>query len=320
MNWFWDNILLKREDRVGLLLFCFVLFIFLAIKWYLLVIYDPTEGRASTQYSSNFEYTSLESQQVRKINNTTYSPPPKIKDQKEKETNENFSPSYSEQTKRFEFDPNTLSEDSLLSLGIGRYAASNIVKYRSKGGRFIDPSDLQKIYGLDSLVILDLIPYVQIKKSSKSVKSSYTYASRNFTKKPEVALASIHLNRADTTTLMTLKGIGPVYAKRIVKFRNSLGGFFSIDQIGEVWGISDSLFQAIRPYLSVDPNLFSKKNINEMDKTALVKHPYIDWKKAKILVKYRKMHGPFKSIDEIKKMHGIEPSFADTLAFYFEVQ
>ena len=94
----------------------------------------------------------------------------------------------------------------------------------------------------------------------------------------------------------------------------------SIDQLKEVWGISDSLFLQVRPYLVEDHSNLDKRNINELAMNELAKHPYIDWKQAKIISKYMKMHGSFGSMDELHKIHGIDPKLIDTLTYYFEAR
>ena len=217
----------------------------------------------------------------------------------------------------FEFDPNTVTLDSLIRLGLSKYSAQNIIKYREKGGRFKSAKDLRKIYGLDSTLFRELYPHIRIERKYPPQKDSVR-AIRNLQiyKKKVYAPKEIDINSADTTAFKTLRGIGPVYAKRIVKFRSILGGFYSIDQIGEVWGISDSLFQSIRPILKLDSE-YTKRNINELDKKALARHPYISWNRARHIINYRDMHGKYISMDELKKLHGFEDIYIDTLKHYF---
>lgn len=326
MNWFWDNILLKKEERTGMLVFVSLLFILILVKWYMVVLYVPERGNHNPELFASIEYgyIDLEDQKGKTITKS-----PKLKAENNRQTKikkkkipQAINPKELEieevkENPLFDFNPNSTSLDSLLLLGIGKYAANNITKYRAKGGKFKAAKDLQKIYGIDSVLFAKLYPFIKIDKSRLFAKTPDSKHKNATYFKPKLALKSIDINLADTTEFKKLKGIGTVYANRIVKFRNSLGGFFSIDQIEDVWGISDSLFMTIRPYLAIDSAPVEKRNINLIDKEALVKHPYIDWKKAKVILSYKKMHGDYQSMEDFEKMHGISDAFVDTLKQYF---
>ena len=128
-----------------------------------------------------------------------------------------------------------------------------------------------------------------------------------FTRWPETASShskqssplTIDVNQANTEDWQKLKGIGPVLSKRIVKFRNALGGFYTIDQIGQTFGLPDSTFQAIKPYLKlISP--FSKISINSISEAILKKHPYISWKQAQVLVRFRNERNQLTDIEDLK--------------------
>lgn len=331
MYWFWDNVHLEKEDRTALFLFVLLVLVFLFAKWYMMVCYHPMNKKCIVDLNT-LDYVMIDTL-VQESNGSNYQAQTKphfvstkstrsTKSIKPRKRSSKSSPSLS-QTKPhplFSFDPNELSKDSLRLLGIGKYATENIIKYRSKGGRFFKPEDLKKVYGMDSILAMRLMDSIQINiQRNENWKDKPSYDVPKF-KKKVLALNSIDVNQADTTQFKSLKGIGPVYANRIVKFRNSLGGYFTIEQLRDVWGISDSLFTQIRPYLTIDTSKVKRKNINDLKKENLVKHPYIDWKKAKVICSYRKMHGKFKSMEEFEKLHGLEDAFVDTLKQYFVVE
>ena len=96
-----------------------------------------------------------------------------------------------------------------------------------------------------------------------------------------------------------LYGIGKVFSKRIVKFRDKLGGFYDINQIAETYGLPDSTFQEIKPQLILSTD-FSPLHINLLTEDQLAAHPYINWKQAKTLINYRFHHGAYKNVEDIK--------------------
>ncbi len=203
----------------------------------------------------------------------------------------------------FYFDPNIASIDDWVRLGIREKVANTIHKYVSKGGKFYKPEDLKKIWGMSETDANRLIPYVSIKSADKnsshfhekqfSEKASYT-SKKSFDK--------IDINFADSNAFIALPGIGSRLANRIISFREKLGGFYSIDQVGETYLLPDSTFQKIKPQLIVNSKAIKKININSASVDEMKSHPYIRYYIANAIFQYRKQHGNFQSTEEIKKI------------------
>jgi competence ComEA-like helix-hairpin-helix protein len=206
--------------------------------------------------------------------------------------------------KLFKFDPNTLPESGFRELGLRDRTISTLVNYRNKGGQFRKPEDLGKIYGLRRTEYLRLLPYVIItpinrtKFTSKNDDGSEQNYQRS-TYKPNSAPKAIDINKADTTDFKTLYGIGSRLAARIVNFRNKLGGFYAIEQVGETYGVADSTFRKIRSYLIISDPVITKLNLNTAGYEALNAHPYISGKLAYLIIRHRRENGNFSTIDEI---------------------
>ena len=150
----------------------------------------------------------------------------------------------------FYFDPNTLDESGWKKLGVSERVAKMIINYRQKGGRFRRPDDLRKIYGLSPKESDRLVPYVKLPEANKPVvaekKEDHTFVS------PSKKVQVIHINNATAEEWKALPGIGPVLSERIIRFRNKLDHFSSIDEVSKTYGLPDSTFQKIKPYLSLD--------------------------------------------------------------------
>jgi competence ComEA-like helix-hairpin-helix protein len=115
-------------------------------------------------------------------------------------------------------------------------------------------------------------------------------------------LSPIDINAADTSAYISLPGIGNRLADRIIRFREKLGGFYSIDQIAEVYGLADSVFQKIKPLLKLGPFSIKKIDINTATLEELKAHPYIKYTIANSIVQYRSQHGTFSTLEDIKKI------------------
>lgn len=214
----------------------------------------------------------------------------------------------------FPFDPNTATREELLRLGLPDRLAGNILRYREKGGRFRNPESLKKIYGMDEDTYLALAPFIEIGEPDTAAPKPEEERPQAYEQAPAAPVA-IDINQAGEQEWQQLQGIGPGYAGRILRFRDKLGGFAYIDQVAETYGLPDSTFRKIRPQLRLSPVL-RKININTADAETLKAHPYLDWRKANAIVNYRAQHGPFRSMEDLKKLKALPPEVVERLAPY----
>ena len=222
----------------------------------------------------------------------------------------------------FYFDPNTANAGQWKQLGLRDKTIQTILNYRSKGGAFKKPEDVGRIYGLWPKDFERLKPYIKIERITKGKETPAfsTPTTELKTKITDYKPKPIDINTADTIAWKSLKGIGPAYAKRIVNFRSKLGGFATIEQVAETFGLPDSTFQTIKPYLILEKDGVTKININTATVDELKMHPYIKYAAANAIVQYRMQHGEFKSIDELQKIGAIDLSFFKKMAAYLVIK
>ncbi|HAL95982.1 MAG TPA: hypothetical protein DCP55_08720 [Chitinophagaceae bacterium] len=130
--------------------------------------------------------------------------------------------------------------------------------------------------------------------------------SRTETKPNRSPTLVISLENADSAALEKMPGIGPVLSARIIKYRDKLGGFYEVDQLREVYGLSDSVFSKIAPLLRLNGNNIKKIAINSASEEELRKHPYLQWKLAKQLIKFREAHGSFVEVKDLEEIWGLD--------------
>ncbi|MDR0792399.1 MAG: helix-hairpin-helix domain-containing protein [Chitinophagaceae bacterium] len=232
----------------------------------------------------------------------------------------------------FYFDPNTLDAAGWQRLGIKPKTVQTIMNYRNKGGKFRYPEDIGKIYGLRKQDAELLIPYVKIEAAPEQKyfqKENFSAARpaavpQEYSKpipKSERTIKPLDINRASVDEWKTLPGIGDVLSARIVKFRDKLGGFISVEQVHKTYGISDSTFNLIKPYLQLSASSQVKKiNINTATEQELSGHPFVSRGVAKAIVGLRDKSGQFKSVEDIRKLAFISDEMYANMAPYLTVE
>lgn len=164
----------------------------------------------------------------------------------------------------FPFDPNTVTVEELMRLGLSQKQAEAIENYRNKGGRFRTKEDFQKMYTVSDTLYSRLKPFIEI--------------------------AKLELNSADSSKLVSLKGIGGYYADKIISYRENLGGFSNIEQLLEIRGIDSVRFAGFKENIYVDTSLIKKFNIWSVPAVFLASHPYIGEKRAKAIIRYKSVY------------------------------
>ncbi len=220
----------------------------------------------------------------------------------------------------FPFDPNTVSEQDWARLGLPARTIRTILNYRSKGGQFRSPEDIRKIWGLRQDDADRLVPYVQIAIKAPPVKPVSNEKDAFIRQPNKKAAAPLDINKATAEDWKSLPGIGEVLASRIVKFRDVVGGFRSIEQVKKTYGISDSVFMLIRPYLLLDPSGLPKTNLNTASVYELRSRVDLPYAVARAIVNYREQNGPFRSVTELQKILSMPDSVWQKLILSLKVE
>jgi competence protein ComEA len=198
----------------------------------------------------------------------------------------------------FVFDPNRSTKEDFLRLGFGEALSNRIINYRTKGGNFATKKDLKKIYGMDSVFFRKLSPYIKLPETITRAKSVFKLEVK------EKPLATrFDLNTADTSQLVKIYGIGFKLAKRIITYRSKLGGFVTSNQLNEVYGLDSTVVtELFRKSFISESFQPTRINVNTATEKSLAGHPYVKYKLAKAITAYRAQHGPFGTIDDLKKI------------------
>ena len=207
----------------------------------------------------------------------------------------------------FSFNPNTIDSLSLDSLNFPVHIKRNLLRYRLKGGYFNNKEDFKKLYGMNDSIFSSIRNYIQLKPKPTSGEKETAGSVRipakvnpkdvHTEKKP---LNKIEINAATESELKSIYGIGDVLSSRIIKYRNLLGGYYKIDQLNEVYGLTEETFGQISSHLMIDTTHIHTMNINFTNKEKLVRHPYLSWKEVNAILNFRSQVGFIEFTSQLK--------------------
>ena len=207
------------------------------------------------------------------------------------------------------FDPNHLSVEKGLQMGLSVRQVKIIQHYVAKGGRFRKKEDLKKIYCLSGAEYSVLEPFVRIAHSKVSASE------KSHRKKPANRM-KVEINSADSVALVQKLQLAPWLARRILKYRTLLGGFYSRTQLREVYGMKTATYSAIKTFVRTDTSEIKKTDLNTATFKQLLHHPYIDYETTKELVNARRKTHGFSNFRQVQKLTGLPDTLLNKIRHY----
>lgn len=221
---------------------------------------------------------------------------------------------------RFYFDPNTADPDELARLGLRPWQIKNLEHYREAGGVFRRPRDFARLYGMTAKQYRELEPYIRIDQDEMEEHMFYAYEPiemRDTVKYP-IKMTNeerIVLNTADTVALRKVPGVGPHFARKIVEYRERLGGYYRVQQLLEIDDFPES---AVAFFIIPDDSTLRKMNINRLSLNELKRHPYINFFQAREIIDYRRLHGRINHLHDLSLSRDFPPEAIERLEPYVE--
>lgn len=203
----------------------------------------------------------------------------------------------------FHFDINTIDSTGLIRLGVVPRAISGLMRFRSKGGQVRREEDFDKLFSLSEADKNRLRPWLKL---APELPRQEAAEPPPFVERTPTTWVLVDLNVADSAALVQVRGIGPAFASRIIRYRGRLGGFLRLDQLGEVYGIDSTRYAQLAPFFKIDAPQISKRALNTSSEEDLATHPYIGKRLARQIVAYREQHGDFLAAEQLLRIHGLD--------------
>ena len=191
------------------------------------------------------------------------------------------------------FNPNTYTLSDWIKLGLSAKQSVVVLKFTSRG--IYSEEDLKRIFVIPEVLfelIRDSVVYPERFQNTPNQESF---------KKQVKHIVQVNLNTADTTEFMKIYGIGAFYAKQIIRYREKLGGYFTKEQLLEVWKMTPEAYDKIKDHVFISEKDVKRININSVTIEELKVHPYLKWNQANSIIKMRIQRNGFKNIEEIKE-------------------
>ena len=222
----------------------------------------------------------------------------------------------------FPFNPNTITEEEWLQMGLTDRQVRSIMNYKAKGGRFYSKSDVEKLYAISEEEYAQLEPFIVLPEVARgntakpTAKKQESQALDDKPKPEKKAIPVVDLNTVDSTTLVELPRMGGYMASRIIAFRDKLGGFVEAEQLLDVKGLDSTRFAAMRPYLLIGDTETRRIDVNRADFKTLVGHPYLSYEQVKCIFRQRETRGMIKNWAQLEALLKEEGEVNPLLEYY----
>jgi competence protein ComEA len=244
---FWkDYFSFSKKERIGIFILLFIIVVFVILPYF---------------FTPHFKKPVVEEQLQKQLAALQNSKPDNSEvNEQATLTRDTTIEKQKPQPQLFYFDPNTLDEIGWKKLGVSDKTIHTIINYRNKGGHFYKPEDIRKIYGLKKEEADALISYIKIESTNtKEIEQEKNVVDNKPSIQSYESIKKIDINTGTAADFKALPGIGDVLSNRIVKFRNSMHGFKSVEDIKRTYGLPDSTYNNILPYLTINDST-SQKN------------------------------------------------------------
>lgn len=240
--------------------------------------------------------------------------------------------SYKNEGKRFNFNPNTITDEEWISLGLSAKQTKVIRKYLSKGGSFKKPADVLNFKFVKEELWNELIPYIVIDTPNFSKTNSYTFTkdtsaaavAQKAQEKAERLIEfrknlNFEFNTCSRFNLKQLNLLDSITIDNIMRYKKGLGGFVNLSQLYEIEGIDTNNFAKLKAHLTLNMMSLKTININNCSVSQLSKHPYLSYNMATALVNYRNAHGKYTQMADLKKCMAMNDNLLKKIAPYLRL-
>lgn len=218
----------------------------------------------------------------------------------------------------YPFNPNFITDYKGYKLGMSVEELDKLFTFRKQNKYVNSAKEFQAVTGVSDSLLNAISPYFKFPDWINQPKKEYTSYANNKVENNK-AIVKIDINQATQEDLIKVYGIGPALSERILKNKESLGGFVSMEQMQFIWGLSPEVIENLNKHfvVTLEPKI-TKIDINNTSVKELAKFPYFNYSIAKEIVTHRSMNGEIKNIEDLTKIKGLPNEKIKIIALYLE--
>ena len=222
--------------------------------------------------------------------------------------------------KIYPFNPNFITDYKGYKLGMSVLEIDRLLAFRKENKYVNSPKEFQAVTKVSDSLLNAISPFFKFPdwvNKKKEYKEYKNYPNTAFAKKEKMVI--IDINKASQEDLIKIFGIGEAISLRILKFKESLGGFVSMEQMKDVWGLSPEVIENLNSHFKVMalPNV-KKIDINNASIKELSQFPYFNYQLARQIVTFRSMNGDIKNSEDLTKIKGLSIDKANIIVLYLD--
>ncbi|WP_396183024.1 ComEA family DNA-binding protein [Flavobacterium sp.] len=224
----------------------------------------------------------------------------------------------SSEGKIYPFNPNFITDYKGYQLGMSLTEINKLFEFRKQNKYVNSALEFQQVTGVSDSLLLAISPYFKFPDWVNQPKKAFSSFDKN-TYENKKSIIRKDINEATQDDLIKIYGIGPALSERILKQKDVLGGFVTMEQMESIWGLSPEVIENLNKYFQVTtiPTV-NKIDINNLSVKELAKFPYFNYTIAKEIVTYRSMNNGIHSIEDLTKIKGMPNEKIKIIALYLE--
>ncbi|MBA4153737.1 helix-hairpin-helix domain-containing protein [Flavobacterium sp.] len=224
----------------------------------------------------------------------------------------------SSERKIYPFNPNFISDFKGYQLGMSLEELNRLFGFRKQNKYVNSAKEFQAVTGVSDSLLLAISPYFKFPDWVNQPKKEFSSFAKN-TYENKKSIVRKDINEATQDDLIKIYGIGPALSERILKQKDILGGFVTMEQMESIWGLSPEVIENLNKYFQVTtiPTV-NKIDVNNLSVKELAKFPYFNYTIAKEIVTYRSMNKGIHSIEDLTKIKGMPNEKIKIIALYLE--
>ena len=215
----------------------------------------------------------------------------------------------------YPFNPNFISDYKGYQLGMTNQEIDRLLAFRKQNKYVNSAAEFQQVTQVNDELLAKIAPHFKFPDWVKNKQSNFS-DTQKYTQKKNVPTV-LDINLATAEDFKAVYGIGEVFSGRILNFRNRLGGFVSMKQLNDIWGLPPEVVERLEQKFKLNTTSSIKKiDINNASIQELKDFPYFNYKIAKEIVTYRSMNGDFKDEFDLTKIKGLSTQNTSIIALY----